>query len=686
MERASDEVWQLYVPGAGLGQLYGYRVSGPYDPLLGLRFNPAKLLIDPYAKALTGRVRWGDALFAYRDEKDERRGLPDRRDSAALVPKSIVVGDDFDWEGDSAPGTPWHKSVIYECHVKGMTMRHPAVPAPVRGTYAGFASDAIIEYLVDLGVTAVELLPVHQFLDEHHLAVRGMVNYWGYSSIAYFAPEVRYAAIAGGQVNEFKSMVKRLHSAGIEVILDVVYNHTGEGNHLGPTVAMRGIDNLSYYRVDPEHPHSYKDFTGTGNTLNVLHPRTLELVLDSLRYWVTEMHVDGFRFDLAPVLGRGSYEFSADAPFFSVIQQDAVLSKVKLIAEPWDAGEHGYQVGNFPQGWREWNDRYRDCLRRFWRGDPGQVPELPTRLFGSSDIFGSAGRGPSESINFVTCHDGFTLNDLVSYSHKHNEANGEGNRDGADVNLSRNWGREGPTASRKIREIRERTRRNFLATLLLSQGVPMILGGDELGRTQKGNNNAYCQDNEISWVDWNLKAPERDLLDFTKRVIALRKSNPVLRRRTFGPPHGGDPGDADPPVLWLRSDGSEMKAQDWSNRHNHFLGMLLPGGDSDETDEHGQQVHADTLLLLVNGGASDVGCCLPEGGASWEGVLNTAAVPAPTRTGSSVQREGRTASSIQGEGPTTRGDWVTVRAHSLMLFRAVPFASPRPAEGRWGSP
>ncbi|MGH2635920.1 MAG: glycogen debranching protein GlgX, partial [Actinomycetota bacterium] len=530
----TDLVWHAYLPDVRPGARYGYRVHGPYAPAEGHRFNPNKLLLDPYGKAFTGTIEWSDALYGYAIGHADEDLSFDERDTAANLPKAVVVDTAFTWGGDRPPRTPWNRSVIYECHVKGMTRCHPGVPPELRGTYLGMASDPILDHLLSLGVTAVELLPVHQYVDERDLVERGLRNYWGYNSIGFFAPHVAYATGWGGQqVDEFKSMVKALHKAGIEVILDVVYNHTGEGNQLGPTLSLRGIDNASYYRLRPDDRRAYMDFTGTGNSLNMLHPRTMQLIMDSLRYWINDMHVDGFRFDLAPVLARELYEVNRLGLFFDIIQQDPVISQAKLIAEPWDLGEGGYQVGNFPTGWAEWNGRYRDCVRRFWRGDPGQVPELASRLSGSSDLYEASGRRTYASINFVTAHDGFTLHDLVSYERKHNEANGHDNRDGTDENWGRNWGAEGPTESARITAMRERMKRNFLATLALSQGVAMILGGDEMGRTQGGNNNAYCQDNEVSWVDWDLSPADRDLLDFTREVLEIVRSNAVLRRRTF---------------------------------------------------------------------------------------------------------------------------------------------------------
>ncbi|HXE58832.1 MAG TPA: glycogen debranching protein GlgX [Gemmatimonadales bacterium] len=641
-------IWHAYLPEVRPGQLYGYRVHGPYAPERGHRFNPAKLLLDPYARAVNRPVRWNEALYDYRRGAGDAPE-PDDRDSAPGMPKCVVVESAFSWEGDEPPRTPWNRTVIYECHVKGMTVRHPEVPEPLRGTYLGLSTDAVIDHFLRLGVTAVELLPCHQSLAEDFLQRRGLTNYWGYSSIGYFAPDVRFATAGlGQQVAEFKTMVKRLHRAGLEVILDVVYNHTGEGNHQGPTVCFRGIDNAVYYRLDPGDPRRYVDYTGTGNTLDLTHPRVMQLVMDSLRYWVTEMRVDGFRFDLAPTLARGRSGFDPRSRFFEIIQQDPVLSRVKLIAEPWDLGPDGYRLGQFPVGWAEWNDRYRDTVRRFWRGDPGQVGELAYRLAGSSDLYEANDRRPYASVNFVTCHDGFTLQDLVSYERKHNEANGEGNRDGHDENLSRNWGAEGPTDAPHVVRLRERIKRNLLATLAFSQGIPMISHGDEIGRTQGGNNNAYCQDNETTWVDWNLGPRERSLLEFVREVFALRHANPILRRRThfLGRPTSGT-GEKD--LSWHRPDGQEMTEADWLDPKAHVLGMMIHGRATDEVDARGRPVFGDTLLLLVNGGARSRHFTLPvpsEPGA-WVEVLNTA------RPGPRV----------------VRAPAVALVAHSLILLR-----------------
>jgi len=646
----SNGVWHGYLPDVRSGRAYGYRVHGPYEPNAGHRFNPHKLLIDPYARAIAGRVEWSDAQFGYAiGDPDEDLSFSEE-DSAPQVPKSVVVDSAFTWGDDRPPHVPWSRTVIYECHVKGMTALHPGVPEELRGTYLGLASEPVLDHLLALGVTAVELLPVHHFVVDRPLLERGLTNYWGYNSVGFFAPDPRYATDARGeQVREFKSMVKAFHRVGIEVILDVVYNHTGEGNHLGPTLCFRGIDNTAYYQLEPEAPRFYTDHTGCGNSLDLSHPRVLQLVLDSLRYWVTEMHVDGFRFDLATTLAREdrqNREFDPFARFFTTVQQDPVLSGVKLVAEPWDLGPGGYRLGGFPPDWAEWNGRYRDAVRRFWRGDEGQVPELASRLTGSSDLFQGSGRGPYASVNFVTCHDGFTLHDLVSYERKHNEANGEENRDGADDNWSRNWGHEGETEAVRIVHLRERMKRNFLATLAFSQGVPMLSHGDEVGRTQEGNNNAYCQDNEIAWMDWNLDENARELLRFTQEVFRVTRENPVFRRRRFFAGSPVRPGVKD--VAWLRPDGKEMAETDWHDPRNRILGMLIPGQASDEMDERGRPNQGQTLLLLLNGGPRSRYFelpSLPEAGA-WHEIANSA-------------RTGRRA---------VRGAGVNLVAHSLLLL------------------
>ena len=626
----TGHVWHCHLPDARPGQAYAYRVEGPHAPELGHRFNPAKLLLDPYARAISGPILWSDALAGYpaRSPDPDRDLIADAIDSAATMPKCIVVDSAFQWAGDHPPRTPWDETLIYECHVKGMTMLHPGVPERLRGTYLGLVTDPILEHLSSLGVTAVELLPVHHVATERRLLEHGLSNYWGYSSIGYFAPDGRYASAAsqrGEQVTEFKTMVKSFHDAGIEVILDVVYNHTGEGDHLGPTLSFRGLDNSRYYRLRPENPRLHEDFTGCGNTVDLRHTGTMRLVIDSLRYWVEEMHIDGFRFDIAPVLGRDDQGFNPEAEFFRLVREDPVISRVKLIAEPWDLGPGGYQTGRFPVGWSEWNDKYRDAVRHFWGGKPGRVGDLASRLAGSSDLFETTGRAPHASVNFVTCHDGFTLEDLVSYEAKHNKANLEDNRDGTNHNLSRNWGAEGQTQAVRVLRMRERIKRNFLATLAFSQGVPMISHGDELGRTQLGNNNAYCQDSPVSWIDWRLNPASQELLEFTRRVFAIRKLNPSLRRRTFFH-HDPEATGAAKDLIWLKPDGREMMADDWSDESNHVLGMLFRVEVTEEVDERGRQMQGDSLLLLLNGGARSKPFTLPtmERGGTWTQMLDTA--------------------------------------------------------------
>jgi isoamylase len=623
--QSTDQVWHIYLPEVRPGQRYGYRVHGPYEPANGHRFNPHKLLLDPYAKAIDGPIRWDDTMFGYPLGHADGDLALDDRDSGPSMPKCVVIDPAFTWGNDCPPRTPWEETIIYEVHVKGFTVRHPDVPRALRGTYAGFSSPVVIDYLVGLGITAVELLPVHYFVADKHLVDRGLTNYWGYNSIGFFAPDVRYAhGGLGQQVHEFKTMVKTLHDAGIEVILDVVYNHTGEGNHLGPTLAFRGIDNANYYRLISEDSRYYLDYTGCGNTLNLTHPRALQLIMDSLRYWVLDMHVDGFRFDLAAALARELHDVDRLGAFFDVIHQDPVLSQVKLIAEPWDLGEGGYQVGNFPVLWAEWNDQYRDTIRRFGRGDEGQASALGYRLTGSSDLYGPGGRRPFASINFITAHDGFTLHDLVSYNVKHNEANGEDNRDGTDNNLSWNSGVEGPTDDPDIIALRERRKRSFLAMLFTSQGVPMLCGGDEIGRTQGGNNNAYCQDNEISWFDWNLDRTRRELLGFTRYVIALRRAHPVLRRRQFfygRRIRGSEVKD----LTWLRPDGREMSEEEWQNPLTRCLGLRISGDALDEMNARGEPVVDDTFVILLNGHHEPIDFMLPahRRGVRWEPVLDT---------------------------------------------------------------
>jgi isoamylase len=619
----TDQVWHCYLPEARPGLLYGYRVYGPYQPAEGSRFNPNKLLLDPYAKQIVGNLKWSDSHFGYRIGHRLEDLSFDRRDSASGMLKSVVIDPAFTWGIDQSPRTPWHKTVIYELHVKGLTIEHPQVPASLRGTYAGLGTAPIIDHLLELGITAVELMPVHYFVDDRVLVEKGLRNYWGYNTIGFFAPASRYSAT--GSISEFKTMVKTMHSAGIEVILDVVYNHTAEGNQLGPTLSFRGIDNAVYYRTLPDNPRYYMDYTGTGNTLNMRHPRVLQLIMDSLRYWVLEMHVDGFRFDLAATLARELHEVDKLGAFLDIIHQDPILSQVKLIAEPWDLGEGGYQVGKFPVGWAEWNDRYRDALRSYWKGDGGQIGELAYRITGSSDLYARSGRRPYASINFVTAHDGFTLQDLVSYNQKHNEANGEDNRDGTDNNRSWNCGAEGPTDDPAVNALRAQQKRNFIATLLLSQGVPMLLAGDEIGHTQQGNNNAYCQDNEIGWINWednNAKAAQ--MIGFVQKVIALRKQHAVFRRRNFFQGRAIK-GVGVKDILWLRPDGREMTDEEWNQENARTLGVFLSGSAVGEMDERGQHVTDENFLLLMNGHHEEVPFSLPTvaSGMLWIPLVDT---------------------------------------------------------------
>ncbi|HET8549294.1 MAG TPA: glycogen debranching protein GlgX [Bryobacteraceae bacterium] len=644
LTEVSGNVWHIYLSGIKPGQLYGYRVHGPYEPDRGLRFNPAKLLIDPYARAIAGKVNWDAPVFGYRLGDPAADLACDENDSAWGMPRSVVTTSHFEWENDRPPLTPLNESVIYEVHVKGFTATHPEVPEELRGTYAGLGAPAVVAYLKKLGVTAVELMPVHTFLQDRIMLDRGLRNYWGYNTTNYFSPEASYASSGdtGEQVAEFKAMVKALHGAGIEVILDVVYNHTSEGNHLGPTLSFKGIDNLAYYRTVADHPRYYMDYTGTGNTLNVRHPQVLKLIMDSLRYWVTEMHVDGFRFDLASALARELHDVDRLSAFFDVVNQDPIISQVKLIAEPWDVGQGGYQVGNFPPLWAEWNGKYRDVVRRYWKGDEGQLAELGYRLMGSSDLYQRDARHPSASINFVTAHDGFTLHDLVSYNQKHNEMNREDNQDGANDNHSWNHGVEGPTEEPHIIAVRERQKRNFLGTLLLSQGVPMICGGDEIGRTQQGNNNAYCQDNEISWFDWNLDDRSKALLSFTQRLIALRREHPNLRRRKFFQDRSINPAGARgveiegrcfQDITWVRPDGGEMNEDEWHAGWVRCLGLKLSGRTLDHFDPLGQPLRDATYLMMLNPHWENIVFYLPkeQGEKRWELVLDTrtAAEPDP---------------------------------------------------------
>lgn len=624
MTEKTDLVWHAYLPEVGPGQRYGYRVHGPYEPEKGHRFNPAKLLLDPYAKAIDGTVQWSDVLFGYdinHPEGDLRR---DERDSSKIIPKSIVIDSSFSWDGDMPLNIPWHETIIYEAHVKGLTIRHPDIPQELRGTYAGLAHPVMIDYLKGLGITAVELMPVHHFVTDRPLAERGLTNYWGYNSIGFFAPDVRYSSSGtqGQQISEFKSMVKALHQAGIEIILDVVFNHTAEGNHLGPTLCFRGIDNTAYYRLVGESPRHYMDYTGTGNTLNMAHPKTLQLMIDSLRYWVMEMHVDGFRFDLAAALAKVLQDVDCLKKCFDMLHQDPVISKVKLIAEPWDVGPGGYQVGNFPAGWAEWNGKYRDTVRDYWRGIDRTIQDFAYRLTGSSDLYESSGRRPCAGINFVTAHDGFTLHDQVSYNEKHNEANGEGNRDGESHNRSWNCGIEGKTDDPAINALRNRQKRNFLATLLLSQGIPMLLGGDEFGRTQQGNNNAYCQDNEISWLVW--ENTDKTLLDFTRSLIRFRMEHPVFLRHEWfqgRPIYGGEGKD----IGWYRPDGMEMSGEDWNAGVAKSLGVLLNGKAIPASGAGEKPVEENCFYLLFNSNHEMCTFALPKlkGFFRWIKVLDT---------------------------------------------------------------
>jgi isoamylase len=628
----TDMVWHGYLPDVRPGQLYGYRVYGPYDPNAGLRFNANKVVLDPYAKSIGRSVRWDDAVFGY-TIGDPRGDLSfDARDNAAFATLAAVIDPAFTWGDDRPPRTPWHKTVIYEMHVKGFSKLHPNVPASLRGTYEALTTESAIEHLQQLGVTAVELMPVHHHAYDRHLVERGLSNYWGYNTQAFFAPDIRYSAsgLPDDSVREFKRMVKALHSAGLEVILDVVYNHTAEGNHLGPTLSLRGIDNLSYYRLVPDDRRYYLDFTGCGNTLNMRSPQVLQLIMDSLRYWVLDMHVDGFRFDLASTLARELYEVDRLGAFFDIVHQDPVLSQVKLIAEPWDLGAGGYQVGNFPVLWTEWNGKYRDAMRAFWRGDDRGVAEVATRIAGSNDLYEHSGRRPYASINFITSHDGFTLNDLVSYNEKNNEQNGDGNRDGEDFNLSWNCGVDGPTSDLRVVKLREQQKRNLMASLLLSVGVPMISGGDELGRTQHGNNNAYCQDNETSWTCWSLMPEQRDFLQFTRRLVRFRRSQPTLTRRKYFQGRsirGADVKD----IYWLDPSGREMTDTAWNAPFVRSLGVLMVGDAVGDIDERGRLVSGDTLLILLNAHFESVPFVLPAAGDGhrWVRVLDTIETHAP---------------------------------------------------------
>jgi isoamylase len=643
----TDQVWHAYLPEVLPGQLYGYRVHGPYTPEQGHRFNPNKIVLDPYARSIGRDGRWADELFGYHVGDPEADLSCDERDNAAYASLAVVIDTAYTWGDDRPPRTPWNKTIIYELHVKGFTQLHPDVPERLRGTYAGLASEAAIQHLVRLGITAVELLPVHHFLKDRHLVERGLTNYWGYNTLAFFAPESGYAAphLPQDAVQQFKMMVAALHAAGIEVILDVVYNHTAEGSHLGPTLSLRGIDNAAYYKLSPEDPRYYMDYTGCGNSLNVRHPRVLQLIMDSLRYWATEMHVDGFRFDLASTLARELYEVDRLGAFFDIIHQDPILSQLKLIAEPWDLGVGGYQVGNFPVLWSEWNGKYRDVVRRFWKGDGGLLSEFATRLSGSSDLYQGDGRKPYASINFITCHDGFTLYDLVSYNEKHNEANGENNQDGADDNNSWNCGAEGPTDDPAIQALRWQQMRNFMTTLLLSEGVPMLLVGDELCHSQQGNNNAYCQDNELTWINWELTEEQQAWHDFVRSLTQLRRTQPVFQRRKFFQGRAIH-GEGIQDISWFEPSGQEMTEEAWNMEYARCLGVRLAGDLIGEMDERGENIVGDTILLLLNAHHEAILFTLPATweGELWERLLDTAdpqGMPLICTDGQQYQLQGR---------------------------------------------
>ncbi len=660
IKECTDQVWHVFLPDARPGQLYGFRVSGPYEPERGMRFNSSKLLLDPYAKAIAGAVSWADEMFGYVIGSEKEDLTRDFRDDAWGVPKSVVIDTGFDWQGDKNPAIPQHESVIYEVHVKGFSKLWRELPEQMRGTYAGLGSLPAIAYFKKLGVTAVELLPVHAHIDEKLLVDNGLTNYWGYNTIGFFAPHGEYSSSGqmGQQVAEFKAMVRSLHAAGIEVILDVVYNHTGEGNHLGPTLCFRGIDNLAYYWLHQENARFYVDFTGTGNSLNLLHPRTLQLVTDSLRYWVQEMHVDGFRFDLASELARNHSGFNTLHPFFQVIQQDPALSQVKLIAEPWDVGGGGYQVGNFPAPWSEWNGKYRDSVRSFWKGDEGRIGDIAYRLTGSPDLYEHRGRRPYASINFITGHDGFTLTDLVSYNEKHNELNCDANRDGDSNNQSWNCGAEGPTSDQQINALRDRQRRNFLTTLFLSQGVPMLCGGDEWGRTQDGNNNGYCQDNEISWFNWERNEKQNQFFEFTRKLVQLRKEHPVFRRPKFLKGRR-IPGSEIRDVMWFNPGGNQMTEEEWTSPFVRCLGVLLSGDATDVLNFEGESVRDDTFLLLINAHYEPIAFVLPgQEHLEWQLILDTKdaagflALPKRFASGDDVDLGGRACCLLQLVGGT----------------------------------
>jgi isoamylase len=684
LREQTDMVWHGYLPDVEPGQLYGYRVYGPYDPAQGHRFNPNKIVLDPYAKAIGRDVRWDDSLFGYEVGKDDLSF--DSRDNAAFCPLASVLDQAFTWGDDRAPRTPWHKTLIYEAHVVGLTARHPGVPEDRRGTYAGLSSEPVIQHLLDLGVTAVELLPVHYHLNDRHLVEKGLTNYWGYNTLNYFAPHVAYASKASPRksVAEFKSMVRSLHAAGIEVILDVVYNHTAEGNQMGPTLSWRGIDNSEYYRL-AEDKRYYMDFTGCGNTLNMLSPRVLQMIMDSLRYWVLEMHVDGFRFDLASTLARELHEVNRLGAFFDVIHQDPVVSQVKLIAEPWDVGPGGYQVGNFPVLWTEWNGKYRDTVRKFWKGEGGQTSELATRLAGSSDLYQDDGRKPYASINFITAHDGFTLQDLVSYNEKHNEANGENNQDGANDNDSWNCGVEGPTDDPNIIALRERQKRNLIATLMFSEGVPMLVAGDELSHTQKGNNNTYAQDNELTHLNWDLDERKRKLLEFVKKCTRIWSEQPVLQRRKFflgRAIRGSDIKD----ISFFEPTGNEMSDEAWNNGSVRCIGIRLAGDIINEVNERGEPITGDTLLLLINGHWEQIPFNLPYTKAEhvWETMVDTSDPDMPLRVcrgGEQYPLEGRSVALLRTSEPEHVGQTASVAEVETLRRDARTPAQPSASSG-----
>ena len=652
----ADEVWHVFLPDVRPGQLYGYRVHGPWEPERGRRFNPAKVLLDPYARAIAGEVKWAPEMFSYDTEHPDRDLAPDHRDNAAFVPKAVVVDQTFNWDNDRSPRNPLEDTIIYEAHVRGFSELWEELDPEVRGTYSGIGSSEAIAYFKKLGITAVELMPVHAFVFDQHLLDRGLSNYWGYNTIGFFAPEARYSGWGerGEQVAEFKQMVKNLHTAGIEVILDVVYNHTAEGNQLGPTFSFRGIDNETYYRLVGENPRYYFDYTGTGNTVNVPHPRVLQLIMDSLRYWVLEMHVDGFRFDLAAALARELHAVSRLSSFFDVIHQDPVISQVKLIAEPWDVGEGGYQVGNFPVLWCEWNGRYRDAVRRFWKGDQGQVNDFAYRLAGSSDLYQNTSKSPTASINFITAHDGFTLRDLVSYNEKHNEANGENNQDGESNNHSWNCGAEGPTDDPEVLALRARQERNFLTTLFLSQGVPMLRGGDEAGQSKGGNNNSYCQNNSISWNDWKRTPEQLRLIEFASKVIHFRGKHPIFHRPKFF--QGKEVIDHQKDISWHRPDGGEMDHVDWGNQEARAFCILLCGDEMDVTTFRNHRISDDTFYLCFNAFHEDLVFTLPgRTSVAWQLILDTA------------EAEG----FVEGAPLLTAGNEVTFKGRSFRLFQQI---------------